>query len=56
MEKPGDTKRAHAIRDRLIKDIGHLMDGAHYVDIVVRYEGRDIHLQFDWVKPYLRKS
>ena len=51
-----DEEKARAIRDRLIEEIGHLMDGAHYVDIIVRYEGRDIRLQFDWVKPYLRKS
>lgn len=49
-----DKTAATKIRNRLIRDIGPIMDGAHYIDIVIRYEGGDTPLQFDWVKELLK--
>jgi len=42
------------IRQRLRQDLGKYLNGAHYIDIIVRYSGKDIRVQFDWVKELLK--
>ncbi len=49
-----DQEKATEIRDRLRNHLGKIIDASHHVDIVVRYSGRDIRFEFDWVKELLK--
>ncbi len=49
-----DQEKATEVRDRLIKDLGKYLNGAHYIDIIVRYSGKDVRIEFDWVKELLK--
>lgn len=51
---PHAWQKAIEIRNRLRKDLGKYLNGAHYIDIVVRYGGKDVRIEFDWVKELLR--
>ncbi len=40
-----DQEKATEIRDRLRKDLGKYLNGAHYIDIVVRIRGHDVRIE-----------
>lgn len=45
--------KADEIRQQLIMRLKPYLNGAHHIDITIRYEGKDVHLEFDWVKELL---
>ena len=44
------SERINSLQQASIKKMVELAKGAHWIDVVVRYEGKEHRFQADWIK------